>query len=164
MDSRRTGGTVGRVTSINYLPPAAQDRLRARLAAEHDNRTEALAALANARSEAINADDNGAKDAAQAELGAVDGRIQVLESLLQRAAAAPVPGPGVAPGMTVTLRWPDGGLETLFVGPSLAAPAGLDVVGPDAPLGAALLGAQPGQTVRFEAPNGVLEVEVAALA
>ena len=36
----------------------------------------------------------------------------------------------------------------------------LDVVSPSSPLGAALLGSRPGDTVEFEAPNGKLRVEV----
>ena len=36
----------------------------------------------------------------------------------------------------------------------------LDVVSPSSPLGSALLGSRPGDTVEFEAPNGKLRVEV----
>jgi transcription elongation factor GreA len=41
--------------------------------------------------------------------------------------------------------------------------AGVSVVSPDSPLGQALLGRTAGELVEYEAPGGVLKVEIVAI-
>ncbi|MDP2290252.1 MAG: transcription elongation factor GreA [Actinomycetota bacterium] len=108
--------------------------------------------------------ENGDYHAAKDEQGHMEGRIRQLEHLLENAEIIEVGTDGtVATGSIVTFVYegdtPDLA-ETYLVGHMEERTGDLDVVSPLSPLGAALLGAGEGQWVSYEAPNGVLRVQV----
>lgn len=108
--------------------------------------------------------ENGDYHAAKDEQGHMEGRIRQLEHLLENAEIIEVGTDGtVAAGSIVTFVYegdtPDLA-ETYLVGHMEEKTGDLDVVSPLSPLGAALLGASEGQWVSYEAPNGVLRVQV----
>ncbi len=108
--------------------------------------------------------ENGDYHAAKDEQGHMEGRIRQLEHLLENAEIIEVGTDGtVAAGSIVTFVYegdtPDLA-ETYLVGHMEEKTGDFDVVSPLSPLGAALLGAGEGQWVSYEAPNGVLRVQV----
>ena len=99
------------------------------------------------------------------ELARLDRRIAEIERLI---AGAEVPDarPGLADGTQVTLRFPDGDVATLRIVaiPEQAPTDGEDdVVTASSPLGQALVGKHPGDTVTYRGPDGDLRAEVVAL-
>ena len=69
----------------------------------------------------------------------------------------------VGPGTIVTIVYEgddDDMAETYLLGHIEERRGDLDVISPGSPLGAALLGHCPGDTVRYEAPNGTLGVKI----
>lgn len=66
----------------------------------------------------------------------------------------------VVPGTAVTVGYPDGTRQTVWIGPA-ALGGELDIVATTgSPLGRALLGHRPGDTVVFTAPAGPQRVQV----
>ena len=111
--------------------------------------------------------ENGDYHAAKDEQGHMEGRIRQLEALLDNVEIIEQPVAGVVgPGSIVTVVYEGDGdddAERYLVGHIEEQRDGLDVISPTAPLGAALIGATPGDTVAFEAPNGELRVKVLAV-
>ncbi len=111
-----------------------------------------------------NADYHAAKD----EQGRMEARIRQLQGILdgavildhEEAAGAGV----VTTGSVVTLRYEgDEDTERYLVGSIEERHADLAVISPASPLGQALLGKGPGETVAYEAPSGTLRVEIVAV-
>jgi len=103
----------------------------------------------------------------RAEGDADQARQVELRSLIRRAEVGTKPDDGlVEPGMTVTVRFVrDGSEETFLLGSRELVRQGgeveLDVYSPTSPLGAAITGSYVGDTVTYQAPNGVaMEVVV----
>lgn len=96
------------------------------------------------------------------ELERVERRIADLTT---GAAYADAPGPStdaVSLGSVVTLRFADGAEERVRLSALPDEDADPPVTTPDSPMGRALLGRRPGDTVRYEAPNGEVQAEIAA--
>ncbi|MFB7507908.1 GreA/GreB family elongation factor [Streptomyces broussonetiae] len=88
------------------------------------------------------------------QLDRLDRRIEEITVRLRQAApAGPAPTDAVGVGSTVTVRFPDGSVERLQIG-EIAEAYDQNLVTSDSPLGRALLGHHPGETVRFTAPGG----------
>ncbi|CAL9282479.1 GreA/GreB family elongation factor [Streptomyces sp. SudanB182_2057] len=88
------------------------------------------------------------------QLGRLDRRIEdITERLREAASAGPAPTDVVGVGSTVTVRFPDGETETLRIG-EVAEALDQTLVTVDSPLGRALLGRRPGDTVRYDTPDG----------
>ena len=112
--------------------------------------------------------ENGDYHAAKDEQGHMEGRIRQLEHVLEQ---AKILDPGeegvVSAGTIVTIMYegdtPDMG-ETYLVGHMEESAGDLDIMSPQSPIGAALLGAGEGQWVEYEAPNGTLRVQVLKVA
>jgi transcription elongation factor GreA len=67
----------------------------------------------------------------------------------------------VSTGAVVSLRYEgDEDAELFLVGSIEEKGEGMSVVSPDSPLGQALLGHKAGDVVQYEAPGGVLKVEI----
>ncbi len=99
--------------------------------------------------------ENGGYHAAREELGKIDGRIQQLMDMLERAKVGETPPDDgvVEPGMKVTVEL--AGQEQIFLlGAREMAGADIDVFSPQSPLGQAIQGARRGETVTYQAPNG----------
>jgi transcription elongation factor GreA len=150
--------------TAHQLSRAAHDRLQAEL---HDlttrGRIEVAAKIERAR-ELGDLSENGDYHAAKDEQGHMEGRIRQLEHLLENAEIIEGTSNGtVAPGTIVTFVYEgdrDDDAETYLVGHIEERAGELDVVSPTAPLGAALIGAAPGDWVSYQAPNGELRVRV----
>jgi transcription elongation factor GreA len=113
--------------------------------------------------------ENGGYHAAREELGKIDGRIQQLVDMLDRAKVGETPPDDgvVEPGMKVTVKVfdpPPGMEETqeFLLGAREMAGEGMDVFSPQSPMGRAIQGARRGETVTYELPNGkdVQKVEI----
>ena len=120
-------------------------------------RTAIVERIAAARDEG-DLKENGGYHAAKEEQGKLEARIRQLDEWLRVAdTAAPENNSEVAPGKLVTLD-----PELTDSQPFLLAmrtvdnayPDDLEVISPASPLGTTLLGAQKGDVVEFNAPNG----------
>lgn len=111
--------------------------------------------------------ENGDYHAAKDSQGKMEARIRQLQGLLSSAVMV---GEGaaatgvVATGAVVSLRY-DGeeDVERYLVGSIEERRDGLVVISPESPLGRALVGRAVGDSVEYEAPRGVLRVEIVAI-
>ncbi|MFJ4323294.1 GreA/GreB family elongation factor [Streptomyces tricolor] len=88
------------------------------------------------------------------QLGRLDRRIEdITERLREAAVAGPAPTDVVGVGSTVTVRFSAGATETLQIG-EVAEALDQTLVTADSPLGRALLGRRPGDTVHYDTPDG----------
>ena len=147
--------------NVVWLTQEAYDKLQDELdQLKTVGRPEVTARIAAAREEG-DLSENGGYHAAREEQGQMEGRIRQLEDLLRRAQVGEPEGAHdeVAPGKVVTVAYdgdPDD-TETFLLGSReiLGTDSSVDhAVSPQAPLGAAIVGAKVGDEVRYEAPNG----------
>jgi transcription elongation factor GreA len=111
--------------------------------------------------------ENGGYHAAKEEQGKLEARIRQLHDLLHRAhvGEAPAADGRVTQGMLVTVRFAgDDDLEQfLLADRALKGDLTVDVYSPGSPLGSAVLGAEVGDSVSYQAPNGrTFDVEIVA--
>jgi transcription elongation factor GreA len=113
--------------------------------------------------------ENGDYHAAKDDQGHMEARIRQIEAILENHEVVEVVDDGkVAVGCTVTVLYdgdsPDQA-ERYLIGhlEEQPADAGVQVMSPTSPLGAALLGHAAGDTVSYKAPNGTLKVKVVAV-
>jgi transcription elongation factor GreA len=108
--------------------------------------------------------ENGDYHAAKDTQGKMEARIRQLEATLGNARIVDTSssaGGVITTGVVVTLRYVgDDEEERYLVGSIEERQEGVSVVSPGSPLGQALVGARAGDRVGYEAPSGVLEVEV----
>ena len=108
--------------------------------------------------------ENGDYHAAKDTQGKMESRIRQLQALLKNAEvveAVDTSDGTVTQGVVVTLRYEgDETTQDYFVGSIEERRGDMPVVSPSSPLGQALLGKPAGDTVDYEAPGGVLRVEV----
>jgi transcription elongation factor GreA len=106
--------------------------------------------------------ENADYHAAREDQGRMEARIRQLQALLDHAVI--VEGSDhqlVGTGSIVSLRYDgDDEVERYLVGSIEERPDGLPVISPKSPLGQALVGRGPGDTVEYQAPSGVLKVEI----
>ena len=112
--------------------------------------------------------ENGDYHAAKDEQGHMEGRIRQLEHFLEHAEIIEIGDEGVvATGTIVTIMY-EGDTpemaETYLVGHMEEKVGELDIMSPQSPIGAALLGAAEGHWVEYQAPNGMLRVQVLKVA
>ena len=145
------------------LTQATYDRLKV----EHEHLTTVwridIAKRIEAARELGDLKENGDYHAAKEEQGKMEGRIRQLEALIKNAEIVESTGGGtVGPGSVVSIRYDgDDEIEKYLVGSIEERHDELEVISPQSPLGKALTGAKPGDTVGFEAPNGnTLRVEI----
>jgi transcription elongation factor GreA len=127
------------------------DALRAELAElEGPRRSEAVAAIKKAR-EFGDLSENFEYHAAKNEQGLLEARIRTLRSRLDGAEIVEAAVDGtVGIGSVVEIEDEHGEAMTIEV----SAVGGAGTVSPTSPLGAALLGRKPGETVDVQAPRG----------
>jgi transcription elongation factor GreA len=140
-----------------WLSQEAYDRLQAELDAHIANRP-VIAAEINARREEGDLRENGGYHAAREEQGKAEARIRYLQELLRNARVGDAPtADAVAPGTVVTIYFDDDqdDTETFLLGSrEIAQTTALTVYSPESALGQAIVGARPGQTCTYTAPNG----------
>ena len=145
----------------------AYERLRQELAdLEGRGRVDIARIIERAR-ELGDLSENADYHAAKEDQGRMEGRIRQLQSILENAVVID-DGAGqegvVETGSVVTLRYEgDDDAEQYLIGSIEERREGLSVISPNSPLGQALLGKRPGETVSYEAPSGTLQVEIVAL-
>ncbi|MFI2205391.1 GreA/GreB family elongation factor [Streptomyces sp. NPDC020192] len=97
------------------------------------------------------------------QLDRLDRRIEDITVRLREAAeAGPAPTDAVGVGSTVRVRFSDGSVETLRIG-EVAEALDTNLVTADSPLGRALLGQRPGDTVHFRTPGGPTSAVVVSI-
>ena len=144
--------------SKTWLSQDAYDRLQAELD-ELIAARPAVAAEINARREEGDLKENGGYHAAREEQGKQEGRIRQLTDLLRKARVgeAPTTATNAALGTVITIAF-DGDeddTEKFLLGSrEIAGTTDLTVYSPESALGAAIVGAEPGATVTYTAPNG----------
>jgi transcription elongation factor GreA len=110
--------------------------------------------------------ENGDYHAAKDAQGKMEARIRQIQAILSEAKVVEsVESPEeVSVGVIIGLRY-EGEDEPseYFLGSIEERRAGIDVVSPTSPLGQALVGARVGQWVEFQAPRGMLKVEVTSI-
>lgn len=151
-------------TTTTWLTQDAYDKLTAEL--EHlkgEGRSLVSAKIAQARDEG-DLSENGGYHAAREEQGHQEARIRQLTAILESAHVGEPAAEAahVIPGTLVTVYFDgdeDDG-DTFLLGSrelvGLDDSVDIEVYSPQSPLGAAILGAAPGDTVRYAAPNGGL--------
>jgi transcription elongation factor GreA len=144
-------------TQVTWLTQEAYGRLKGELDELIANRP-VIAAEINARREEGDLKENGGYHAAREEQGQQEARIRQLQELLRTAqvGTAPASSDVAQPGMVLKLRYEgDDDTETVLLGSrEEGSRADLEVVSPNSPLGAALLGAHVGDTREYPLPNG----------
>ena len=153
-------------TDPHQLSQATYDRLKAELdELSSIGRVEIARKIQTAR-ELGDLKENGDYHAAKEEQGKMEARIRHLEALTTDAEIVELTGSStVVQGCIVSIRYEgDDDIERYLLG-SIEEAHGTDVtvMSPGSPLGQALIGASVGDVVDFEAPSGVLKVEVVAI-
>lgn len=140
---------------VVLLTQDAYDKLKEELTyREGEYRDEITQRIAAARAEG-DLSENGGYQAAREEQGKNEGRINELIVKLRNAKIMEAPDAGtVGNGSIVTIDMC--GREMVYVLGSrdIAVATDYDVISPESPIGAAILGAKEGDTVSYKAPNG----------
>ncbi|MFN8039899.1 MAG: transcription elongation factor GreA [Acidimicrobiales bacterium] len=146
----------------HHLSQSAHDRLSAELEElTTHGRTEIARKIQSAR-ELGDLSENGDYHAAKEEQGKMEARIRHIQAVLENAEIVEAGGTDrVGTGSIVSISYEgDDDTETYLIGSIEEKQAGVDVISPGSPLGRSLMGAAIGDVVEFEAPGGVLKVEV----
>lgn len=151
------------MAQTHQLSQAAYDRLKS----EYDELTTIgrveIARKIEAARELGDLSENGDYHAAKEEQGKMEGRIAHLGSMLENAEIVTDAGGGdtVGAGSVVSIRYEgDDEVERYLIGSIEERHDDLDVISPTSPLGSALMGAKAGDSVQYQAPGGMLGVEV----
>lgn len=150
-----------------WVTQEAYDRLQAELDNLKGPVWEDITAKISAARDEGDLKENGGYHAAREEQGKTKARIDQLEDMLRRAEVGEATNDGtIDAGQVVTIRFAgDSDTEEFLLGSrellSMDSSVELDVYSPTSPLGAAIVGKQPGDTASYEAPNGkTITVEV----
>ncbi|MDQ4098267.1 MAG: transcription elongation factor GreA [Actinomycetota bacterium] len=150
------------------LSRAAHERLREELAdLEGRGRVDIARVIERAR-ELGDLSENADYHAAKEDQGRMESRIRQIQAILEKAVVIDdedtADADTVVTGSVVTLRYEgDDDTERYLIGSIEERRADVSVISPNSPLGQALLGKQPGETVAYEAPSGTLRVEIVAV-
>ena len=147
--------------TTTWLTQESYDRLKAELAELEGPARVDIAKKIEAAREEGDLKENGGYHAAREEQGKTKARIDQLTDMLRRAEVGEKPADDglVEAGMVVTIRFAgDSDTEQFLLGSrellSMDSSVDIDVYSPTSPLGSAILGKKPGDTVTYEAPNG----------
>src|SRR5262245_15429985 len=146
----------------SHLSPHAYERLRQELEERTTTRRRELSMWIERAREHGDISENADYDAAKNEQGHNEARIRQLEAMLKSAVVVEAAsGDVVEPGCLVELRYDgDDDAVTYLVGSIEERHETYDVLSTNSPLGQALLGATPGQTVTYQGPKRELSVTV----
>ncbi len=148
-----------------HLSPAAHKRLEDELAQRSGPRRRQISEWLERAREHGDIRENADYDAAKNEQGHNESRIRKIEAMLEHAVVVEATDADVvAPGTLVEIRMEgDDDTTTYLVGSIEERHQTYDVVSPSSPLGRALLGRGPGETVTYEGPRRELSVELVAV-
>lgn len=148
-----------------HLSQATHDRLSSELAELTTHGRVDIARKIQAARELGDLSENGDYHAAKEEQGKMEARIRHLEAVLADAEIVETDGADrVQPGVVVSIAYEgDDEVERFLVGSVEERHGELEVLTPGSPLGQALMDRRVGDVVDFEAPGGVLKVEIVAI-
>lgn len=137
------------------LTQKAYDKLKEELTwREGEYRDEITERIAAARAEG-DLSENGGYQAAREEQGKNEGRINELIVKLRNAKILEAPEAGlVGNGSVVTMDMAGREMVVVLGSRDIAVATDYDVISPESPIGAAIMGAHAGDTVSYQAPNG----------
>jgi len=144
----------------------AYDRLQAELDDLTTRGRVEIATLIERARELGDLSENGDYHAAKDDQGKMEARIRQLQAMLKDAEIVDAPSGGgtVAAGSVVTIRYEgDEDTERYLIGSIEERRDDVSVISPGSPLGQALVGRSTGDVVEYEAPGGMLKVEVVAV-
>ena len=154
------------MAQTHHLSQAAYNRLQA----EYEDLTTRgrveIARKIEAARELGDLSENGDYHAAKEEQGKMEGRIRQLSVMLENAEIVQGDnGEHVSHGSVVAIRYAgDDEVERYLIGSIEERHDDLEVISPSSPLGVALIGSAPGDSVTFTAPTGAeLEVEIVSV-
>jgi transcription elongation factor GreA len=147
------------------LSPQAHQRLSDELAERSGPTRRQISELIERARELGDLKENGDYHAAKHEQGLNEARIRQIEAMLKHAEMVETTtAERVETGTVVDVQMEgDDEPSTYLVGSIEERGTGYDVISPGSPLGKALLGHAPGDTVVFEAPGGRFNVEILAV-
>jgi transcription elongation factor GreA len=148
-----------------HLSKQAYVRLQDELADRSGPRRKQISAAIERAREHGDLSENGEYDAAKNEQGHNEARIRQLEQMLLNAVVVETAaGDVVAPGTIVEIRM-DGDDEPseYLVGSIEERHETLEVLSISSPLGQALIGHAPGETVGYEGPRRTFQVEIVSV-
>ncbi len=144
-----------------WLTPTAYQKLQDEL--EHlttDGRRAIEQRIAEARDHG-DLRENAEYDTAKNDQGMMEARIRQIKYILDHAEVHEAADNGaIGVGTIATVVDEDGDEMEFFVAPAENKVAGMLLASPDSPLGAALIGSRPGDTVTYEAPGGTFSYDV----
>jgi transcription elongation factor GreA len=151
--------------ATSHLSQQAYDRLQEELAERSGPRRLEISAWIERAREHGDIKENADYDAAKNEQGLNEARIRQLEATLKAAVVVESTSVSkVEAGTLVEVRMEgDDETSTYLIGSIEERGSGYDVMSPGSPLGKALLGHAPGETVTYEAPAGSFAVEIIAV-
>ena len=137
------------------LTQEAYDKLKEELTwREGEYRDEITERIAAARAEG-DLSENGGYQAAREEQGKNEGRINELIVKLRNAKILEAPEAGLeGNGSVVTMDMAGREMVVVLGSRDIAVATDYDVISPESPIGAAIMGAHSGDTVSYQAPNG----------
>ena len=159
-----TGILAGMSTPETWLTPAAYQKLQEEYGTlTTAGRTHIAERLAEARAHG-DIRENADYDAAKTEQGLMEARIRKLRHLLDYSTISEPASDGTAQtGSIVTLKDEDGLEEDYLVAIPENRVPGFLLASPEGPLGTALVGAEVGDEVTYQAPGGSFKVTVLAV-
>jgi transcription elongation factor GreA len=149
-----------------HLSPEAHARLKAELEERTTTRRRELSLAIERAREYGDIKENADYDAAKNEQGINEARVRQLEQMLKNAVVidANTAGDVVEPGTIVDLRYSgDDDLLTYLVGSIEERNEKYDVLSTNSPIGMAILGKSPGDTVTYQGPKREMSVTVVAV-
>lgn len=136
------------------LTKEAYDKLKEELAHREGEYRDEITERIAARAEG-DLSENGGYQAAREEQGKNEGRINELIVKLRNAKILEAPEAGsVGNGSLVTLELAGREMTYVLGSRDIAVATDYDVISPESPIGAAIMGAKAGDTVSYSAPNG----------
>ena len=149
--------------NVTWLTQEAYDRLKKELDyLTGPGRIEMARRIESARDEG-DLRENGGYHVAKEEQGKQEARIRHLQLLLEKARVGEAAAPAgvAAPGMIVTVRFPDGDELSFLLGSREVAADDIEVYSEQSPLGSAINGCKIGEVASYSLPNGrQMQVEV----
>jgi len=145
-------------TKVTWLTQEAYDRLSTELTERIEVTRPKITKLIELAREEGDLRENGGYHAAKEDQGRNEARIRELKYLIDHAKVGrpdDAPKGAVTHGSTVTIEFPGGDSEKMFVASrEEKAHTDLEICSPDSPLGRALMGKTAPATVSYELPNG----------
>ncbi len=149
-----------------HLSPQAHARLMAELEERTTTRRRDLSLWIERAREHGDIKENADYDAAKNEQGHNEARVRQLEQILKNAVVidANTAGDVVEAGTVVELRYTgDDDVVTYLVGSIEERNEKYDVLSTNSPIGTAILGKRPGDTVTYQGPKREMSVTVVAI-